>query len=97
MEKSGGAAFTVRVAIALRLSVPLVPLIVRRKLPTGVAAEVTSVNVEDPAPVTEGGLKVIVVPAGAPATVKTTLLEKPLTAAVETVNAAVPPTLMPAD
>src|SRR5579859_2339834 len=80
-----GAAFTVSVAMALWLRLPLIPVIVSVEFPTGVPEVVCTVSVEEPAPAIGFGLKVAVAPTGNPLTVRLTLPLKPLTAVVVTV------------
>lgn len=78
----GGGAFTVRETFVACTSMPLIALIVRLVVPTGVEAAVHTVRVEDPAPTTEAGLKLAVVLAGnALPRLKFTVLLKPLTSA----------------
>ena len=78
----GGGAFTVRETLVACTSMPLVALIVRLVVPTGVEAVVHTVKVEDPAPVTEAGLKLAVALAGSVLPrLKFTVLLKPLTSA----------------
>jgi hypothetical protein len=77
----GGGVFTVSETLVLWTSIPLVPLMVRVLVPAGVDELVQTVRVEDPAPVTEAGLKLAVAFAGTPLTVNETVLLKPLTRA----------------
>ena len=72
---------TVRLAVAVCVSVPLVPAMVKVKGPVGVVATVWTVSVEVPAPVTDGGLNVPVAPVGKPFTVRATAPVNPFTAA----------------
>ena len=60
---------------------PLVPVTVTLYVPTAVLVEVVIVSVEEPAPVTEVGLKLPVTPVGNPLTLKVTALLKPFKAA----------------
>src|ERR1043166_5362524 len=46
--------------------VPLAPVIVSVKLPVGVEPAVVTVNVDEPAPVIDAGLKLAAAPAGNP-------------------------------
>ena len=70
---AGGVAatlklFTTSAADAVRVDVPLVPVIVIGKLPPGVAVVVLMVSVEVPLPpLTVAGFKLAVAPAGSPA------------------------------
>ena len=64
---------------------PLVPVMVRTKLPVGVLAAVVIVSVELLPALTEVGLNVPVALAGRPVTLKLTEPVKPATAAVLTV------------
>jgi hypothetical protein len=68
-----GAAVTASVTVAVRVSDPLVPLIVSVDVPVGVLAEVVTLSVELPDPLTDAGLNEVVVPAGAPVTEKVTV------------------------
>jgi hypothetical protein len=77
----GGGAFTVSETLVLWTSMPLVPLIVRVLVPADVDELVQTVKVEDPAPVTDAGLKLAVAFAGTPLTLNDTFLLKPLTKA----------------
>ena len=73
--------------VVLWLKVPLVPLIVSTKVPTGVRLRVVMVNVDVPAPpVTDEGLNVPVVRVGNPVTLSVTVPLNPLTLAIVTVN-----------
>ncbi len=66
-------------AVVLWASIPLTPLMVRVLEPSGVEEAVQTCSVEDPAPVTVGGLKVAVAFAGNPVpSVKVTVWLKPL-------------------
>jgi hypothetical protein len=67
------------------LSEPLVPVMVKGKLPVGVLLVVVTVSVELPPTVTEGGLNAPVVLAGGPLTLKAMEPVKPLVALVFTV------------
>ena len=78
----GGGAFTVRETLVVCTSMPLVALMVILLVPTGVEAAVQTVRVEDPAPVTEAGLKLALALAGsALPRLRLTVLLKPLTSA----------------
>lgn len=78
----GGGAFTVSETLVVCTSMPLVALMVILLVATGVEAAVHTLSVEDPAPVTEAGLKLAVVLAGsALPRLKLTVLLKPLTSA----------------
>lgn len=74
MVKFGaGAGFTTRVTVVEWTRLPLVPVMVRTKLPEGVVVLVVTDMVEEPEPVTDVGLKLAVAPAGNPLTLKLTL------------------------
>jgi hypothetical protein len=60
----------------VRVSVPLVPVIVSANVPVAAVVVVATVNVDD-APVAGFGLKVPVAPDGSPLTVKLTAPVKP--------------------
>jgi hypothetical protein len=83
-EKSG-TAVTVRLTPAVRLRLPLFPVMVRPKLPVVVLAAVVNVRVVDTPAVMMAGLKPTVTPAGAPAKLNPTVPEKPFSAVVFTV------------
>ncbi len=68
-EKSAGALTTI-VTLAVWLREPLAPVMVRVGLPVGVVPAVVTVIVVDPEPVTDGGLKVALAPAGNPVALK---------------------------
>src|SRR5207249_2012726 len=82
--KSGGG-FTVSVTVAVRVTVPLVPVIVRVAGPTGVVCAVVTVSVAVPAPAIDDGANVAVAPAGSPLTLSATVPVNPFSTAVETV------------
>src|SRR5947207_1365741 len=67
---------TTKVTVAECVRLPLVPVMVRVKLPVGVVLLVVTLNVELPDPVTEVGLKPAVAPGGNPLTLKETLAAK---------------------
>ena len=75
------AALTTRFTVTEWERLPLVPVTVTLYVPTAVLAAVVSVSVEDPAPVTDVGLKLPVTPVGNPLTLKVTALLKPFKAA----------------
>src|SRR5947199_296837 len=77
--KSGGR-FTVSVTVAVRVTPPLVPVIVRVAGPTGVVCAVVTVSVAVPAPAMDDGANVAVAPAGSPLTLNATELVKPFSA-----------------
>ena len=68
---------TVRVAVAWWTIAPLVPFTVNVNVPRGVLPLVLTVIEELPEGVTEGGLKVAVVPDGSPSTERVTVPENP--------------------
>ena len=80
---------TLRVAVAFCESVCAVPVTVTVVFP-GAAPAVVIVNVEVPAPVIEGGLKVPLTPAGSGPTPKMTVELKPASGVTVTVNVVVP-------
>src|SRR5439155_5467767 len=67
------------------------PVIERPKLPTGVAADVEMVIVDEPPAVTDGGLNDAVAPAGSPDADSVTVSGEPSTTEVATVVRADPP------
>ena len=76
--KSGaGAGFTTSVTLVERARLPLVPVIVRVKFPACVVVLVVTSIVDDPEPVTVGGLKLALAPAGNPLTLKPTVPANP--------------------
>jgi len=79
------ADVTLRVVVAVLVSEPLVPLMVRVKLPVGVLVAVAMVSVELLPALTEAGLSEAVAPAGRPLTLKLTEPVKPPIALVLTV------------
>jgi hypothetical protein len=60
------AVVTTSVTVAVCVTLPLVPVIVKVDVPTGVLPVVVTVNVEFPAPVTVAGEKPAVAPVGNP-------------------------------
>ena len=72
-------------------SVPLVPVMVKGKLPVGVEAVVATVKVELPDVVTDAGLKDAVAPAGNPLTLKVTAPVNPPDGVTVAVDVALPP------
>lgn len=90
--KSGPAtALTTSVEVAVCVSVPLVPVNVSVYVPAGVVADVVTVSVEVPDPVTEEGLNVPVAPVGKPLTLNATTPLKPFAAAAAAVYIVLPP------
>ena len=77
-------SLTVSVTGAVRLWLPLVPLIVNVKVPVGVVGLVVTVIVEDPDVVTDVGLNVAAAPVGSPVTLKVTVPLNPLDGATST-------------
>jgi len=73
------AAVTLRVAVVVLLSEPLVPVMVKVKLPVGVVLAAVTVSVELPPVLIEEGLNVPLAPVGRPLTLKLTEEVKPLT------------------
>lgn len=76
---------TVSVTVAECTKPPDVPVIVNTLLPVGVFLLVEIVNVEEPEPVTEAGLKLALVRGGNPETLKLTVPENPPVAVMVTV------------
>ena len=85
MKSGVGVAFTTSPTVAVRVSTPLVPVIVSVGLPAGVFAAVLTVSVELPAPVTVAGLKEAVAFAGRPLADRFTVPVNPLRAPTVTV------------
>jgi hypothetical protein len=85
VKSATGAAVMVSVAVAERVSVPLVPVKVIVELPVGVPAAVVIVAVEVPDPVTEPGENEAVAPEGRPAAESATVPVKPFSAPTVTV------------
>jgi hypothetical protein len=69
--------FTTSFTEAVWLSVPLVPVIVNEKVPVVVLFPVLTVNVDEPEPDTDVGLKLAVAPDGNPLTLKFTVPVNP--------------------
>lgn len=67
-----GAGLTTKVTVVECARLPLVPVIVKGKLPDGVVVLVVTEMVDEPEPITEAGLKVAFAPAGNPLMVKLT-------------------------
>jgi hypothetical protein len=77
-DVGGGAELTTRVIVAVWVSPPPVPLIVRGYDPVGVELEVPMVSEEVNGGVPDAGLKVKVVPAGTvDVIVRATAVDKP--------------------
>jgi len=74
------AAFTTRVTVAECTRLPLVPVIVRVKVPADVVELVETDKVELPEPATEVGVKLPLAPLGNPPTLKATVPVKPFIA-----------------
>jgi hypothetical protein len=72
-------------------SVPLVPVIVKGKLPVGVEAVVATVKVELPDVATVAGLKDAVAPTGNPLTLRVTVPVNPPDGVTVAVYVALPP------
>jgi hypothetical protein len=71
VETAGSLMVSVTVAVWIWL--PLVPVIVNRKLPLDVVRLDVTVSSEDPVVVTDGGVKFAVAPVGSPLTLKSTV------------------------
>lgn len=84
-EKFGVEELTLKLTVPVWLTLPLVAVIVRVKLPAGVEVVVEIFKVDDPDPVTEDGLKLAVAPLGKPLTLNETVLLNPFSAAAEMV------------
>jgi hypothetical protein len=80
-----------RVALAVWLSPPPVPVTVNGNVPAAVPAAVVSVIVDDPLPVTVDGLNTALTPAGNPLTANPTEPAKPLSAETLIVYVVLPP------
>ena len=77
-EKSGVAgALTVSDTVVVCVRAPLLPLIVNVYVPAGVVVLVATVMEEEPEPITDGGLKLAVAPAGNPLALNVTIPVKP--------------------
>jgi hypothetical protein len=76
---------TFRMAVVVLMSEPLVPVIVRTKLPVGVLDAVATVSVELAPTLTEAELNEPVALAGRPLTLKPIVPVKPVSAVVFTV------------
>jgi hypothetical protein len=84
---------TLNGTVLVCVSVPLVPVIVKVALPTGVLDAVVTVSVALPGVLIELGLNVPTAPASNPLTAKFTVPLNPFTAPVLTVYVALPPAL----
>src|SRR5262249_60730438 len=71
--------------VVVRLSAPLLPVIVSVAFPDGVFAAVVTFSVALPDPVTDGGVNEAVAFAGSPLTAKLTVPANPLSAPTVTV------------
>ncbi len=76
---------TISCTVTALVKVPLVPRIVNVYVPLGVLVLVLTVNVEDPPPVTDVGLKLADVREGSPLTENPTVPLKPLLGVTVTV------------
>jgi hypothetical protein len=90
-------AVTFRVIVAECTIMPLVPVTVKVYEPTGVELVDTIVNVDCPAPVTDPGVNVAVVPAGSPAMVRLLAAAKLFRAPILIVYVAPAPGVMDLD
>ena len=81
-QTAGG--WMLRPTLVLWLVPPLVPVMGPVRLPVAAAAEVETVSVEVPEPVTDGGLKLALTPAGKLPVLKATVPPKPLIAPIVT-------------
>ena len=84
-EKSAPGMFTTIDTVVVCTRAPLVPVIVSVLEPAGVPALVVTVNVDDPEPVTEAGLKLELAPAGNPLASRVTVSLNPPEAVMVTV------------
>src|SRR5580700_8268457 len=82
---------TTNVTVAVCVSEPLVPVIVKVALPVGVLLVVVTVSVEVPDPLTDEGENDGVAPLGSPLALRLTAPLNPLMAPTFTVYVAVPP------
>ena len=81
-----GTEVTVSITVEVWVTPPLMPVMVRVKVPAGVELEVEMFSVEEPEPPRiAGGVKVPVAPAGRPVTLSATSLLKAPTGATLTV------------
>jgi len=80
-----GELVTVRVTVAVCVSVPLVPVIVIVEFPAGVILLVVIVSVEFPEVLTDVGANVAVAPVGKPVAARLTVPAKPFSAPIVTV------------
>ena len=81
--KSGAA--TTKLTVVVCETVPLVPVMVRGYVPPGVVEEVVTVNVDDPVPLIDVGLKLADAPDGNPLILRDITPVKPFKAVVDTV------------
>ena len=84
---------TFRLTVVDAENPPLVPIMVNLNVPAGVPLVVETVKTEFPPPVIEGGLKVPVVPAGKPLTLKVTTPLNPFCGVTTAVYVALAPLL----
>ena len=80
-----GGSLIASVTVAVWLWLPLVPVIVRRKLPVGVVRLDVISNSEDPDFVTDGGVKFALAPVGSSPMLKSTVPSNPSAGARVTV------------
>jgi hypothetical protein len=96
--KSGfGAGLTTMVTVVECTKLPLVPVMVRVKVPDGVVALVVTDKLDDPEPVTDAGLNDAPAPVGNPLTVKPTLLLNPPDPVTVVVYEVLPPAVTVAE
>ena len=76
---------TVRDTFAVRVTAPLVPVIVTEYVPAAAPLVVVIPSVEDPAPETEEGVNEPVTPLGSPLALRATVPLKPFSAPTVTV------------
>src|ERR1043166_7458168 len=76
-QRSPDGLVTFNVAFALCDSEPLAPVTVNVSAPAGVDADVVSVSVDEPAPVTDAGLKLAVTPLARLLALRFTVLLNP--------------------
>lgn len=84
-SENAGAALITSETVVVCVRVPLVPVIVSKKVPAVAEGGTVIVRVEEPAPVTEVGEKVAFTPVGCPLTLKLTAPENPFEGEVKTV------------
>src|SRR2546430_1014863 len=87
------ATTTVSVTVVACVTLPLVPVMCKVEVPTGVLPVVVTVNVELPAPVTVVGEKFAVAPVGSPLALNVTTPPNPFNAPMLAVYVVALPTV----